>query len=130
MRDIEKKMGISKTKVFDILHEAESSDKHICLCHNLTSKSIYNWDNGKRVCRIIPCKKYPYEKGHRTNESTCNDIDSLTGWHSNYDKKNFSIVPFGVSSLDTQFINNVKNYVGWVNVTNDGLTNPWDSLPS
>jgi hypothetical protein len=56
--------------------------------------------------------------------------DSLTGWHSSYDKNNFSIVPFGVSSLDTQFINNVKNYVGWVYVTNDGLTNPWDSLPS
>ena len=37
MTDIEKKMGISKTKVFDILREAESSDKHICLCHNLTS---------------------------------------------------------------------------------------------
>jgi hypothetical protein len=37
MRDIGKMTGLSKTKVFDILHEAESSDKHICLCHNLTS---------------------------------------------------------------------------------------------
>jgi hypothetical protein len=35
-------MGISKTKVFDILHEADSSDKHICLCHNLTSNLSKN----------------------------------------------------------------------------------------
>ena len=42
MRDIEKKMGISKTNVFDILHEAESSDKHIYLCHNLTSNLSKN----------------------------------------------------------------------------------------
>jgi hypothetical protein len=42
MRDIEKKMGISKTKVFDILHEAESSDKHIYLCHSLTSNLSKN----------------------------------------------------------------------------------------
>jgi len=57
-------------------------------------------------------------------------VDSLKGWHTNYDKKNFSIIPYGVSSLDTQFINNVKNYVGWIYITNDGLPNPWDSLPS
>ena len=57
-------------------------------------------------------------------------VDSLKGWHTNHDKKNFSIIPYGVSSLDTQFINNVRDYVGWIYITNDGLPNPWDSLPS
>lgn len=40
MREIKKMMGISKTKVYDILHE--SSDKTIFLCHNLTSNLIRN----------------------------------------------------------------------------------------
>ncbi|MEP6575657.1 MAG: spherulation-specific family 4 protein [Nitrososphaerota archaeon] len=57
-------------------------------------------------------------------------VDSLKGWHTNYDKKNFSIIPYGVPSLDTQFISNVRNYVGWIYITDDGLPNPWDSLPS
>jgi hypothetical protein len=57
-------------------------------------------------------------------------IDSLKGWHLNYDKKNFSIISYGVSALDTQFISNARNYVGWIYVTNDGLSNPWDTLPS
>jgi hypothetical protein len=91
MRDIAKKMGISKTK-----------QSYIGTVENII---IY-------VRQGVP------------------SVDSLTGWHSSYDKKNFSIVPFGVSSLDTQFPNNVKNYVGWVYAANDGLTNPWDSLPS
>lgn len=35
MRAISEKTGISKSKVSDILHEAESPDKQIFLCHNL-----------------------------------------------------------------------------------------------
>jgi hypothetical protein len=57
-------------------------------------------------------------------------IDSLKGWHLNYNKKNFSIIPFGVSTLNTQFVKDAKNYVGYIYITNDGLPNPWNSLPS
>jgi hypothetical protein len=57
-------------------------------------------------------------------------VDSLKGWHLNYNKKNFSITPFGVSTLNTQFVKDAKNYVGYMYITNDGLPNPWNSLPS
>jgi Spherulation-specific family 4/Bacterial Ig-like domain len=57
-------------------------------------------------------------------------IDFLKGWHLNYNKKNFSIIPYGVSTLNTQFVNDAKNYVGYIYITNDVLPNPWNSLPS
>ena len=57
-------------------------------------------------------------------------IDSLKGWHLIYDKKNFSIIPYGVATLNTQFINDAENYVGYIYVTDDVLPNPWNSLPS
>jgi hypothetical protein len=63
MRDIEKKMGISKTKVFDILHEAESSDKHIYLCHNLTSNLSKNGIMVREYAELYRAKNILMRKG-------------------------------------------------------------------
>jgi hypothetical protein len=56
-------------------------------------------------------------------------ISSLAGWHTNYNKANFGIIPFGVGSLDTSYEASASNYVGYMYITNDNLPNPWDSLP-
>jgi predicted DNA-binding protein YlxM (UPF0122 family) len=63
MRVIEKMMGISKTKVFDILHEAESSDKHICLCHNLTSNLSKNGIMVREYAELYRAKNFLIIKG-------------------------------------------------------------------
>jgi hypothetical protein len=56
-------------------------------------------------------------------------LSSLGGWHSDYDKANFSIIPYAVSSLDDTYVSDASSYVGYVYITNDDLPNPWDSLP-
>jgi len=57
-------------------------------------------------------------------------ISSLGGWHSNYDKKNFSIIPYAVGSLDKTYVSKAASEVGYMYITNDNLPNPWDSVPS
>jgi hypothetical protein len=42
----------------------------------------------------------------------------------------FGIIPYGCASVDTNWMTQVKQYCGWIYVTNDTLPNPWDSLPS
>jgi hypothetical protein len=56
-------------------------------------------------------------------------LSSLGGWHSNYDKSNFSIIPYAVSSLDQEYVASATIYTGFIYITNDNLPNPWDSLP-
>jgi len=55
-------------------------------------------------------------------------VDLVKGWHLNYDKKNFAIIPYAVTTLTQQQVKDFVPYVGWIYVTNDGLPNPWDSL--
>jgi len=57
-------------------------------------------------------------------------LSYLAGWHTNYDKKNFSIIPYAVSSLSTSFVTSATSDVGYIYITNDNLPNPWDSVPS
>ncbi len=57
-------------------------------------------------------------------------ISFLGGWHSNYDKKNFAILPFGIGSIDETFVKNAKESIGLIYITHDSLPNPWDSLSS
>ena len=57
-------------------------------------------------------------------------LSSLGGWHSNYDKKNFSIIPYAVGSLDRTYVSSASSKVGYIYITNDNLPNPWDSVPS
>jgi Spherulation-specific family 4 len=54
---------------------------------------------------------------------------SLGGWHANYPKKNFGIIPYAVPSLDPAFVAQAKANVGYIYLTDDDLPNPWDSLP-
>ena len=57
-------------------------------------------------------------------------LSYLGGWHSNYDKANFSILPYAVSSLDRDYTASATSYTGFIYITNDDVPNPWDSLPS
>jgi hypothetical protein len=55
---------------------------------------------------------------------------SLGGWHANYDKKNFGIIPYAVPALDSAFVAQAKLSVGYIYMTDDDLPNPWDSASS
>jgi len=55
-------------------------------------------------------------------------LDSLKGWHTSFDKKNFSIIPYGVATLTSQQVKDYATVCGWLYITNDTLPNPWDSL--
>ncbi|HJW19489.1 MAG TPA: fibronectin type III domain-containing protein, partial [Candidatus Nitrosotalea sp.] len=57
-------------------------------------------------------------------------LSALEGWHTSYDKSNFSMIAFGVSSISTSFLASASNYVGYIYLTNDNLPNPYDSIPS
>lgn len=58
------------------------------------------------------------------------DLSSLGGWHSDYDKKNFSTVSYGISSLDQAFVTAESQYVGYTYLTDDNQPNPFDSTSS
>ncbi len=57
-------------------------------------------------------------------------LSALRGWHTGYDKSNFSMIAFGVGSLSTSFLSSASNDVGYIYITNDVLPNPYDSVPS
>jgi len=56
------------------------------------------------------------------------NLNNYQSW-SSYDNSKLGMIPFGVGSLPTNWINNAAQLVGWIYVTNDALPNPWDSLP-
>jgi hypothetical protein len=51
------------------------------------------------------------------------------GWHADYDRRSFGIIPYGCSAADLAFVPTAKQTVGWIYVQGDALPNPWDSLP-
>lgn len=53
---------------------------------------------------------------------------SGSGWHDDYDKRNFSYIRHATSWLDTTFVNNSANWVGLMYLTSDGGSNPWDTI--
>jgi hypothetical protein len=55
--------------------------------------------------------------------------EALAGWHTSHPRENFGIIPYGVQSLDAAFVAAAKARCGYVFVQNDGMPNPWDSLP-
>jgi len=56
-------------------------------------------------------------------------IPTLAGWHTSYDKSNFSGESFGVSTLDEAAEFTESQYLGYMYITNDILPNPYDSIP-
>ncbi|HEX5457198.1 MAG TPA: spherulation-specific family 4 protein, partial [Candidatus Nitrosotalea sp.] len=57
-------------------------------------------------------------------------LSALQGWHTSYDKSNFSMIAFGVNSVSQSFLTSASNYVGYIDLTDDVLDNPYDSVPS
>jgi hypothetical protein len=57
-------------------------------------------------------------------------MSQLAGWHTNYDKKNWSFVSYGVTNLDQALVTSASQYVGLMYITNDVLSNPYDTVPS
>jgi len=51
-------------------------------------------------------------------------------FYPSYSKSNFGFLAYSVPSLDTSFETSTSTYVQWMYITNDGLSNPWDTLPS
>src|SRR5574338_1512254 len=56
------------------------------------------------------------------------NLSFLGGWHTGYDKSNFSILAYNIGSLNTSFVTSATNYVSYMYITNDNLDNPWDSV--
>ncbi|MGQ0795298.1 MAG: spherulation-specific family 4 protein, partial [Nitrosopumilaceae archaeon] len=54
-------------------------------------------------------------------------LSYLGGWHTNYDKMNFSSESYNISTLDEDFVTAASQYVGYLYLTNDTLPNPWDT---
>src|SRR5437660_833360 len=50
-------------------------------------------------------------------------------FYPSYSKSNFGFLAYSVPSLDTSFETSTSTYVQWMYITNDGLSNPWDTLP-
>jgi hypothetical protein len=57
------------------------------------------------------------------------NLNNYDSWDS-YGNDQLGMIPFGVSSLPTSWLEDAIEIVGWVYVTSDNLPNPWDSLPS
>jgi hypothetical protein len=55
---------------------------------------------------------------------------SLGGWHTNYPKTNWAILPYNVDSLGKACVDSASNYVSYLYVTNGAYPHPWASLPS
>ena len=58
------------------------------------------------------------------------NINFLGGWHTNYDKSNFSSLSYGVETHDQTFVKKASNYVGYVYMSNGIMPNPWGSVPN
>ncbi|HVV48592.1 MAG TPA: spherulation-specific family 4 protein, partial [Polyangia bacterium] len=56
-------------------------------------------------------------------------ISSLSRW-SSYAPSNFGVIPYDVSAMNTSFVQQARQYVEYIYLTNDNLPNPWDSLTS
>lgn len=52
------------------------------------------------------------------------------GWHANYDRKNFGIIPYGCGEADLAFVAVAKPTVGWIYLQSDNMPDPWDTLPA
>jgi hypothetical protein len=55
---------------------------------------------------------------------------AIGGWHSGYDRKNFGIIPYGVSGVDAAFLRTATTTCGYVYLSSDDLPNPWDTVPA
>src|SRR5581483_2790309 len=55
------------------------------------------------------------------------NVSDYSSWIG-YDKTKLGMIPFGVSSFSSSWVQSAEQRVGWIYVTNDDLPNPWDTL--
>ena len=55
-------------------------------------------------------------------------LSKLAGWHTKYAVTNFGVIPYG-TPFDAAFVQQARQYVGYIYLQNDDLPNPWDTLP-
>lgn len=80
--------------------------------------------------------------GTQTKPSYIGTVDTMTiyesaglptiaslRWTDAFSPHDFAIIPYRVPSLDVAFVQEAAQHVGYVYLTNDDLSNPWDSLP-
>lgn len=56
-------------------------------------------------------------------------LDSLSGWHTNYDKSNFAYIAYDVQVFPSELVTVSGYHTGWIYVSSDTLNNPFDSVP-
>jgi hypothetical protein len=62
--------------------------------------------------------------------SSLPSLEFLGGWHSHYDKSNFSMISYDVSSMNSTYVKLASKYVGYIYVTEQSGPNPWEKLSS
>jgi hypothetical protein len=55
-------------------------------------------------------------------------LNFLGDWHTMHDKRNFSLLSYGVQTHDPVFAKKASNYVGYIYMSNGMMPNPWGSL--
>jgi hypothetical protein len=55
-------------------------------------------------------------------------LSKLASWHTKYAVTNFGLIPYG-TPFDAAFVQQARQYVGYIYLQNDDLPNPWDTLP-
>ena len=56
-------------------------------------------------------------------------MSSLGGWHTNFTKTNFSIISYGVNSLNGTYVTNATKFVQYMYFTNSTAPNPFVIFP-
>jgi len=56
-------------------------------------------------------------------------LSFLGGWHTEYDKSNFSFCVYAQSTLNTSYVKDAAQYVSLMYITNDSGSNPYDTVP-
>ena len=62
--------------------------------------------------------------------SSLPSLEFLDGWHSNYDKSNFSIISYNISNMNSTYIKLASKHVGNIYITDQSNPNPWEKLSS
>jgi hypothetical protein len=57
-------------------------------------------------------------------------ISFVGGWHAGYPKSNWIITAYDVSPLDTAWVVQASQYLGWLYITDGVWPNPYTGLPS
>nr|WP_320415872.1 spherulation-specific family 4 protein [Candidatus Nitrosotalea sp. TS] len=56
--------------------------------------------------------------------------DLFGGWHTNYDKSNFSVISYANDGINSTYVKNIIPYVQYMYISNSTMPNPFDTLPS